>query len=113
MPIRIKGNISYFTFPELDAHQIVHGVFTRHGGASPHLWKSLNMATSVGDSRENVIENRVRVMNALGLTHESIYDVWQVHGNEVIATDEPRAVDVAHEKADAIVTKSSKTINAA
>ena len=41
----------YYIFPTLDKFGIVHGIFMRHGGISPAPWESLNLATSVGDSR--------------------------------------------------------------
>jgi len=61
MPIRQFKGITFLTSGLLDSHKIKHGFFMRHGGTSPAPWKSLNMATSVGDSSENVIANRKRV----------------------------------------------------
>jgi YfiH family protein len=76
----------------------------RTGGCSPKPWESLNLATSVGDTRKSVIENRQTITKTLSLRSNSIYDVWQVHSNRVILTDQPRALDIPHEKADAIIT---------
>jgi len=90
----------------LDDYSLVHGVFMRHGGVSPAPWTSLNMATSVGDSKESVIENRRRITNSLDLKEDSIYDVWQVHSNRVVFASEPRRSDQPHEKADAIITNT-------
>lgn len=104
MPIHRKRNISYYTFPALDKLGVVHGIFMRHGGCSPAPWASLNLATSVGDSRESVIENRNRITETLNLKKDSIYDVWQVHSNNVIFSTKPRELDTPHKKADAIIT---------
>ena len=76
----------------------------RHGGVSPEPWRSLNTATTVGDSRENVIENRRRIFEAMGRKVESLYDVWQVHSNRVICTSFSRPLDAEPLKADAIIT---------
>jgi hypothetical protein len=99
-----KDLLSYFTFNSLDEAGLVHGVFMRHGGCSPAPWKSLNMATSVGDSRENVIENRKRISAALGVAENSFYDLWQVHSSKVVYARQPRKLDEEHLQADAIMT---------
>ena len=104
MPTHIKNSITYFTFPSFDTFDLIHGIFMRRGGCSPNPWESLNLATSVGDDRESVIENRRRIINVLSLEEDSIYDVWQVHSNEVISTNSPRPLFMAHKKADAIIT---------
>ena len=104
MPIHSKRDISYYTFSSLDNYHLVHGVFMRHGGASPKPWASLNLATSVGDSRESVIENRRRITKCLSLGENSIFDVWQVHSSRVIHTEDSRKLDQPHQKADSIIT---------
>lgn len=96
--------LSYFKFDEDSFDGILHGFFTRKGGISPAPWSSLNLATTVGDSRENVIENRKRIFNALSRPVESLFDVWQVHSTDVICTDFSRDLDEPHQKADAIFT---------
>jgi polyphenol oxidase len=58
----------------------------------------------VGDERANIVENRRRLFDVMGLPVESIYDAWQVHSTDVICTDKPRPLDAPHEKADAILT---------
>ncbi len=98
----------WYQFPIFkDVPGLVQGIFTRQGGVSPEPWSSLNMATSVGDLREHVIENRRRITHALGLEPAGIYDVWQVHGTQVIHADQPRGLDTPHKKADAIITDRS------
>ena len=104
MPIHSKRDISYYTFSSLDDYNLVHGVFMRHGGVSPKPWSSLNLATSVGDSRESVIENRRRITKCLSLQEDSIFDVWQVHSNRVILATDSRKPDQPHQKADSIIT---------
>jgi uncharacterized protein, YfiH family len=96
--------MEYVQFDSFDSDLVCHGIFTRKGGVSPEPWFSLNQGGTVGDERANVIENRRRVFAAFDRPVESIYDVWQVHGTEVICTDRPRPLDTEHIKADAILT---------
>jgi hypothetical protein len=98
------NGVRYFTFESLDDPDLIQAVFTRHGGVSPQPWSSLNMGGTVGDDPARVAENRRRAFQAVGRSPDSIYDVWQVHGREVVYANSPRSPDVAHRKADAILT---------
>lgn len=93
-----------YTFDSLQFPEIVQGIFTRQGGVSPAPWASLNLGGTVGDSRDNVIENRRRVFEAIQRPVETVFDSWQVHGDQVLITDRPRPLDEPHPKADAILT---------
>jgi polyphenol oxidase len=93
-----------YQFDNLFSAGVVHGIYSRKGGVSPHPWASLNLGGTVGDIRENVIENRRRIFEHAELKVESIYDVWQVHSADVIVADNPRPLDHPHIKADAIIT---------
>ena len=110
MAIHQLNGISYVTLDLFDQHQILHGAFMRHGGVSPMPWRSLNMATSVGDSRENVLENRNRIATIMNFPVRSFYDVWQVHSNRVITTDRPRSSKTPHIQADAIITNQPDVV---
>jgi polyphenol oxidase len=98
------GDLRYYKFDLYNLPGLIHAVFTRQGGVSPDPWISLNLGGLSGDLRENVVENRRRIFEAVGLPVESIYDAWQVHGTEVICTGKPRPLDLAQVKADAILT---------
>ncbi len=104
MSIRISKGITYITSGVLDSYNVKHGFFMRYGGTSPYPWKSLNMATSVGDSSENVIENRKRIAETLQIGQFDFYDLWQVHSNQVVIAERPRQRGEHHIKADAVVT---------
>jgi purine-nucleoside/S-methyl-5'-thioadenosine phosphorylase / adenosine deaminase len=104
MPFHQENSIRYFSFNLFDEAGIIQGVFTRHGGVSPFPWKSLNAGLTVGDRLENVVENRKRSFSALGKKLSSMYDVWQVHNNEVVCTEAPRDTQIEILKADAILT---------
>ncbi len=68
----------YLQFPE-----ITHGIFTRLGGYSPDPFQGLNTALSVGDSLENVLRNRLLVLQSLGIEDYPCVTIWQVHGADV------------------------------
>jgi len=96
--------VPYFTFPSFEGAGITHAVFTRRGGVSPKPWDSLNVGGLVGDEMSRVVENRQRSFQAVGRSPESMYDVWQVHGREVVCAKVPRPLDQPHLKADVILT---------
>lgn len=104
MKSTVDGNLKYYEFESFDSDAVCVRFYTRQGGVSPQPWDSLNQGGTVGDSRTNVIENRKRVFDSIHKPVESIFDVWQVHGNEVICANEPRNLDSEHQKADAIFT---------
>ena len=104
MPFYQPESVRYFKFESLSEAGVTHAVFTRRGGISPHPWESLNVGALVGDDPARVIENRQRSFRTVGRMPETMYDVWQVHGNEVVCTDAPRPANLPHLKADAILT---------
>ena len=101
MPIRHQENISYFQFDNLD---ICHAIFTRRGGLSPQPWSSLNVGGTVGDDLVRVRANRNLSLQALGCMPESVFDVWQVHGTDVICANAPRPDSESVRQADVILT---------
>jgi polyphenol oxidase len=101
-----QNGLHYYQFDSLSSFPLQQGIFTRRGGISPEPWQSLNLGGLSGDSRENIIENRKRIFSCFDLPVESIFDVWQVHGNRIICTESPRPLDQDHEKADAIFTSN-------
>ena len=107
MKNNLSKQIEYFTFEKFGFSSIPHGFFTRNGGISPVPWNSLNLSTSGGDSRENVVENRKRVFDSIERPVESLYDAWQVHGTTIIQVNEPRGLDNSPQKADGLVTNKA------
>ena len=96
-------NLEYWSFETFREH-CLNGILTRKGGVSPAPWNSLNFGGNLGDPRENIIENRRRVFNAIGRPVESIFDSWQVHGTHVLIADMPRKLDEQHQKGDIVAT---------
>ena len=78
-----KNGLSYYQFRlfQGDPH-VIHAIFSRHGGVSPSVFKSLNVSSLAGDSLENVKNNILRISQALG--GYPILTAKQVHGNKVL-----------------------------
>ena len=58
-----------------------HASLTRKGGFSPPPYDSLNFSVSVGDSKENVIRNRLIVQKVLNL--KRLVTLQQCHGTHI------------------------------
>ncbi|MRR31674.1 hypothetical protein EG834_15395, partial [bacterium] len=104
MKANISGTFKFFEFDIFKDLDVAVRFYTRQGGVSPSPWASLNQGGTVGDTHSNVIENRKRIFHDVARPVESIFDVWQVHGTNVICTTEPRELDGEHQKADGIFT---------
>jgi YfiH family protein len=104
MPFHESGAIRYFSFDLLDGAGVIQGVLTRQGGASRAPWASLNVGSTVGDDPQHVAENRQRSFTAVGRQIESLFDVWQVHGIDVVRADAPRLPQTPHQQADIVFT---------
>jgi polyphenol oxidase len=101
-----KDGMQVLQFEEDAFSKSIHGIFSRHGGISKYPWSSLNQGGTVGDVRDNVIENRRRAFQFFDRKVESIFDVWQVHGTVSICSSKPRGLDEPHQQADAIFTNN-------
>lgn len=66
--------------------QIDHAVFSRHGGVSKPPYDTLNVRFGIGDSHDNVDENRRIIMGALA--YERIISANQTHSNNVQMVDD-------------------------
>lgn len=109
MPFQSNAGIRYFQFDCL-GQGLTQAVFTRQGGCSPEPWMALNLGGTVGDDPARVAENRTRALLALNRPPESVYDVWQVHGVDVVIAEGPRPPDVRHLQADTILTNTPGVI---
>jgi YfiH family protein len=76
--------------PALEDTRLVRAAFTtRCGGVSGGVYRSLNLAYSVGDAPDAVAANRRRLTGALGVAAGSLAEAEQVHGNRVAVLDRP------------------------
>ena len=83
--------------------ELVHGFFTRQGGASLGTYQSLNVSLAVGDRRAAVDENLLRMQQALGLA--GLAGAAQVHGGRaavITSLDQDRLADIP--EVDILVT---------
>lgn len=104
MKILVAG-LGCYQFPLLSGRAgLVHGVFTREGGVSRGAFAGLNLSFAVGDRRADVLENRRRVREALGLAH--LAGACQVHGNtdRVVEEGEPPGEGEELPEADILIT---------
>ena len=106
MGLQTVDHLKYWTFGSFPDNQVGHGIFARHGGISPNPWNSLNLGGTVGDSPDNVVENRRIIFQSFHRPVESLYDVWQVHSADVVWAYGPREISSPHIRADAILTNN-------
>ena len=79
---------------------VVAGFTTRTGGVSVPPFDSFNLGLSSGDRREDVLENRARLLAAVGFPRDNLIIAGQVHGNHVEVVDAAGLVP----ETDALVT---------
>ena len=84
-----------------DALSVKHGFFTRRGGASSGVFAGLNCGQGSSDQAEIVAINRGRVADAMGVAHDHLLGVHQIHSATAIPVTEPYA---EKPRADALVT---------
>ena len=97
-------SINYKTSQQLGAVDgIKHGFFTNRGGVSSGIYDSLNCGINSKDDPANVLENRRRVMLALGLEKARLFGLYQIHSTTVHELNAASTDDYPH--GDAFVTK--------
>jgi YfiH family protein len=84
--------------------QIRHGFFTRTGGASGGIYKSLNCGFQSKDDANSVAVNRERAMARFGLGAEALITMYQVHGSDVLVVGNGETQDT-QVRADGVVTR--------
>jgi YfiH family protein len=87
----------------LNIEGIRHGFFTRQGGVSEGIYKSLNCGLSSKDNPEAVHENRRRVASHLTGKSELLSTTNQIHSATAVIIDRPLGSELP--KADALVTR--------
>lgn len=88
----------------LQLPRLKHGFFTRNGGVSTGAFASLNCSLSGKDDPAAVRENRTRAAAALGLPHDALCGLTQVHGKRVVVVEDVWPEDQRPE-ADGVVTR--------
>lgn len=76
-----KSDIKILEFDVLKNKDLVHGVFTRHGGNSLGTYDSLNVGMHTGDDPEAVAANRKLVIKKMGMN--PLIFLHQVHDDKI------------------------------
>lgn len=66
---------------------LCHFTTTTYGGVSEGNYATFNLGLYSGDSPENVMENRSRLVSAIGLPLENLFLPYQTHGDKVYVID--------------------------
>jgi len=83
-----RGKVPYLQFSHFAQFpQITHGIFTRLGGCSEAPYWSLNVSCSTGDSMNNVMRNRLLVLQTLGLQTYACATLWLIHSPYVATVE--------------------------
>jgi polyphenol oxidase len=101
---QVTGSPGHYRSPMLAGlPEVVHGFFTRQGGASLGAYRSLNVSLAVGDGQEAVAANLDRMRQALGLAQ--LAGAAQVHGGRAaVITSPDQAVLTDFPEVDILVT---------
>ena len=83
---------------------IRHAFFTRGGGVSEGIYRSLNGGVGSDDAPGRVRENRGRMAATLAVTPEHFLTAYQIHSADVIVAERPWPAE-ERPRVDAIVTR--------
>lgn len=97
--------LKYYSFSNF-GDSITNAVFTRVGGVSVGGPAGLNVGSNVGDDIANVRVNKSKIFAALGLSENTFFDCWQVHGPDYVVVNSSHAGQgrLRELKADAMLT---------
>jgi YfiH family protein len=84
-----------------------HAFFTREGGVSDGIYAGLNGGLGSNDLPANVLENRRRMAEHMGVAPENFLSLHQIHSPDVVVATGPWD-SPARPKADAIVTRTAQ-----
>jgi len=80
-----------------------HAFFTREGGVSTGIYKSLNGGLGSSDDPQHIVENRRRMAERIGVSSEALLSLYQIHSAEVVVAERPWTGE--RPRADAMVTR--------
>ena len=83
-----------------------HAFFTREGGVSGGIYRSLNAGIGSHDDPASVTENRQRMAEQLGVLPQHFLTVYQTHSPDAIVATAPWP-EGPRPRADAIVTRTA------
>ncbi|MCP4382065.1 MAG: peptidoglycan editing factor PgeF [Hyphomicrobiales bacterium] len=82
---------------------IRYGFFTREGGVSSGIYRSLNCGIGSRDDRAFIFKNRARTARTLGIPHGQLATPHQIHSSEAVIVERVWEIGKGP-KADAVVT---------
>jgi YfiH family protein len=84
------NGLNLITYTNLNEHQhlIAHFCSTRVGGVSRDAYASLNLGLFTDDEPENIVENRSRLCQELGIPLAGLHNAHQTHGKKVKVIDQ-------------------------
>jgi YfiH family protein len=82
-----------------------HAFFTREGGVSGGIYAGLNGGIGSNDDPVNVVENRRRMAQQMGVTQEHFLTLFQTHSPDAVVASGPWE-NASRPRADAIVTRT-------
>jgi polyphenol oxidase len=82
-----------------------HAFFTRDGGVSDGIYAGLNGGLGSNDDPRNVVENRRRMAEQMGVAPDHFLSVHQVHSPDAVVASGPWE-GASRPRADAIVTRT-------
>ena len=97
-------SLAPLTSPALDHSRIAHAFFTREGGVSTGIHTSLNGGTGSKDDQANVVENRRRMAEHLGVAPDRLVLPFLCHSPDAVVVSEPFADD-ARPRCDGLATR--------
>jgi polyphenol oxidase len=84
MVMQRRHGTPFFHFPALESTGLVrHGFSVRDGGVSTGPYASMNLSFTMGDRRENVLENYSRMAKGLEVDGSRLTSVFQAHTDKV------------------------------
>ncbi|MBI4744382.1 MAG: peptidoglycan editing factor PgeF [Actinobacteria bacterium] len=86
-----KDGIEYFTPKIMENERVFVAFTTRNKGVSKDCYDSLNLAFHTGDERENVIKNRLKLIEAFGFKESFLTCAEQVHSSRCVFVSEEQA----------------------
>lgn len=98
-----EGGVRVLACEPLEREGFANAFSTRGGGVSPFPEGALNLAGFDQDAAENILENRRRLVSAVGGAW-TLAACWQVHGRDVLvvrSAEDPRSEG---ERCDALAT---------
>lgn len=109
------GGVKHLVSPLLKTLGFLAVFSSRRAGCSRSPYDSMNLALTVADDTECVLENRRRLCSVLGVEHGRLTTAEQIHEAQVIAVGDDSAgrgafsADDAIVGADALITKAPST----